>query len=511
MKKRACILLVLGAILTCCKSTNDGLIDDRIVLIFDKTPSQASTDGLILGGQYTFFEPHQVIGYLDRAKRVHYFKPSPNSTDTLVIPAIHGVAEVSHLYRAYENIHYLFAAGDTVLFRYDQRDRPIVKSLTSDKLTDLYNLPFTIPGFYQNNGFSIESMLSASDFIMTYRVAKTKGFDGAPPELAQRINENYIDLDSVEVMFRNYLDDFEKKISDQKKANDLPDAWYNYYAHVIQLKRGRNVYYRERRTHSFGESGIYKDPKYQMLLNDDNLSFISSQYELYMYYLPRLYNIDTDRGIHFSALFDHTANDSNLSQLSKNIALHYYLHRIKNHSSNPNDNDRVEKYIAVTGDSSVLADAEIRRIIVENPKHDLRLKSLSGEEMDLTELLESHRGKVVYVDFWASWCVPCIQGMPAAKALREAYRNKDVVFLYLAHNDEEEKWKAAVDKYEVDYGGDNYFITNSRRSEFMEQIELESIPYYLIYDKGGNLVEIDAPRSHDPAIKALLNSYLGEN
>ncbi len=59
------------------------------------------------------------------------------------------------------------------------------------------------------------------------------------------------------------------------------------------------------------------------------------------------------------------------------------------------------------------------------PAPDFTLVNLAGEQVNLVDF----RGKVVLVNFWASWCPPCKAEMPAFEALQQAYRGEDLVIL----------------------------------------------------------------------------------
>jgi peroxiredoxin/outer membrane lipoprotein-sorting protein len=69
--------------------------------------------------------------------------------------------------------------------------------------------------------------------------------------------------------------------------------------------------------------------------------------------------------------------------------------------------------------------------LVGKPARDFKLKDLDGNEVTLSEL----RGKVVLIDFWATWCPPCREELPSIAKLNTAYGDKDVVVLGI--NDED--------------------------------------------------------------------------
>ncbi|HEY1056740.1 MAG TPA: TlpA disulfide reductase family protein, partial [Emticicia sp.] len=70
---------------------------------------------------------------------------------------------------------------------------------------------------------------------------------------------------------------------------------------------------------------------------------------------------------------------------------------------------------------------------------DFVLKDMSGKPFDI----KSIRGKVVYIDFWGSWCKACISQMPNSLLLQEKYKDKDVAFLFIDFYDTKEKWLKA--------------------------------------------------------------------
>lgn len=98
--------------------------------------------------------------------------------------------------------------------------------------------------------------------------------------------------------------------------------------------------------------------------------------------------------------------------------------------------------------------------------------------------------------------------MEPASELRKQYEGKDVVFVYLAYNDTENSWEKAVREEKLSTIETSYFILNSKNSKMLENIDLRLIPRYIIIDKNGKLVEMNAPRPSDKRIKTTLNKYL---
>lgn len=109
----------------------------------------------------------------------------------------------------------------------------------------------------------------------------------------------------------------------------------------------------------------------------------------------------------------------------------------------------------------------------------------------------------MYVDFWASWCAPCLREMPHSKKLRENAAYKDIVFIYLSIYDKKEPWEAAWEKAELVNQPHNYLILNSKDAPFIKKHKVKSIPRYMIFDKEGQLLNDNAPVPSDKKLDLL--------
>ncbi|MDI1234929.1 MAG: TlpA disulfide reductase family protein [bacterium] len=123
------------------------------------------------------------------------------------------------------------------------------------------------------------------------------------------------------------------------------------------------------------------------------------------------------------------------------------------------------------------------------PAPEFVLLDAEGKQVALSSL----KGKVVYIDFWATWCAPCLSEMPNSHKLSEKFKdNKDVVFLYVNVRDDEENWKKFIAKGTLQ--GVNLFANETQSSELYKVYNFKGIPHYVLIDKNGNLINADAER-----------------
>lgn len=129
---------------------------------------------------------------------------------------------------------------------------------------------------------------------------------------------------------------------------------------------------------------------------------------------------------------------------------------------------------------------------------------------DLLSLLTSkYKGKVIYVDSWASWCGPCIVEMPHSVHLQEDYANQDVVFVYLCQPDNYKNDRAKSIILENQINGEHYLMNQQLASPTSYIFKYGGrLPSYLLINKNGEVVDDDAPRPSSKEIRDKLNELL---
>ncbi len=127
--------------------------------------------------------------------------------------------------------------------------------------------------------------------------------------------------------------------------------------------------------------------------------------------------------------------------------------------------------------------------------------TLDGNSVAFKDILETHKGKTLVIDIWASWCADCIKGMPKVKALQEEY--KDATYIFLSLDRTEEAWKKGIKKYNV--VGENYYMQSGWEGPFGEFVNLDWIPRYMVVDAEGNIKLFKAVKANDKRIKQILN------
>lgn len=146
----------------------------------------------------------------------------------------------------------------------------------------------------------------------------------------------------------------------------------------------------------------------------------------------------------------------------------------------------------------------IQAILPGNPSPSFEYADIAGNKVKLEDL----KGKLVYLDIWATWCGPCIREIPHMKKLQMDYKGKNIEFVGISVDEEEDfqTWKKMV--ADKDLKGIQLFAEGSWQSQFIASYGIDAIPRFILLDREGKIISSDAPRPSDQEIRYLIDKNL---
>lgn len=132
---------------------------------------------------------------------------------------------------------------------------------------------------------------------------------------------------------------------------------------------------------------------------------------------------------------------------------------------------------------------------------EFSLPDLQGNDLALSSL----RGKYVVLDFWGSWCVWCIRGIPHMKETYAKYKDR-MEILGIDCQDPEDKWKAAVENYELPWL--QVRCSDDKLGILAKQYQIEGFPTKAVIDPEGRLLKVSS--GEDPAFYTYLDELLAK-
>jgi len=108
-------------------------------------------------------------------------------------------------------------------------------------------------------------------------------------------------------------------------------------------------------------------------------------------------------------------------------------------------------------------------------------------EKVMKDIISQNKGKVVYIDIWATWCGACIAEMPKSQQLIEKYKGKNVAFAFLCIGSKKDLWKTKAQ--ELGVTGTQYFCDAKQSKSIGDVFKAHAIPFYMLVNKNGDIME----------------------
>ena len=131
---------------------------------------------------------------------------------------------------------------------------------------------------------------------------------------------------------------------------------------------------------------------------------------------------------------------------------------------------------------------------------DFSYPNISNEMISLSFF----KGRLVYIDIWATWCGPCIAEIPSLKRLQKDYENMDIIFLSVSVDTDKEAWKKMLTEDQL--GGVQLWADGW--SQITKSYAIFGIPRFMLVDKSGELIAVDAPRHSSSEIRSMIDEKI---
>ena len=114
--------------------------------------------------------------------------------------------------------------------------------------------------------------------------------------------------------------------------------------------------------------------------------------------------------------------------------------------------------------------------------------NIAGDTIALNDFL----GKYIYVDVWATWCGPCRRELPYLEKLQEEYIDKNIVFLSVSIDEDQDAWEEMVTDKEMK--GVQLIATGGWQAQICKDYVIRGIPRFLLIDMEGKIITGRAER-----------------
>ncbi len=154
------------------------------------------------------------------------------------------------------------------------------------------------------------------------------------------------------------------------------------------------------------------------------------------------------------------------------------------------------------GIDTLLQKAGVQPVKDNKKAPDFRLEDLSGKKVELKHF----KGKVIFLNFWATWCGPCKEEMPSMEALYQKFKERGFVFLTISVDyEEKKKVKEFIDKHHYTFP-----VLIDSKCLTLDLYGVKGIPTTILIDKKGRMVgrAIGPKDWKHPEIISVLNQLI---
>ena len=123
----------------------------------------------------------------------------------------------------------------------------------------------------------------------------------------------------------------------------------------------------------------------------------------------------------------------------------------------------------------------------------IKIIDYNGNITTIGSVLSSKKSKLKYVDIWASWCGPCLEGIPYSKSIPGKFDSNEMETFFISIDENQADWKKAYAKLDMQKE-ESYCVLDDENQKVLEKaLQITGIPRYLILDSLNSIQMLRAP------------------
>lgn len=117
--------------------------------------------------------------------------------------------------------------------------------------------------------------------------------------------------------------------------------------------------------------------------------------------------------------------------------------------------------------------------------------------------LKDFKGQYVFLDIWATHCLPCKEEIPYLEEIQEKLKKKNIAFIGIATDWDKNEWIQFIEEKGLK---GTQLIMDRKWISFMHSYDVATIPRYILLDKEGKIINLNMPRPSNPECLKILKS-----
>ena len=469
-------LSLFFSIFSCNQATNKNTTNfhevnsSEIVFIFKKVTASKSNDNLEVLGSPIYYS--EVFDF----NEVELKPNNLTNTDTIIQKIKGDRICLSHAFNKTEKLLFEFKKGDTVVFDYDN-GYPHV-TISNRKYLK-----------YDTNFLKDINILRPLDDFQF--IKKNKRIRNEKEKLLY-----FKEFDLYTITFEKNLDSLLQHNLISKSVYELQKSANRFYQINVDKKRIGTI-----NSEDLKRDDLIYLKTYRYFLEN----FVVSKFKLKTEYSNDPLSCNS------ILAFQAVQNSNIFSSKVKEYLLYTYLTIIAENYSKDDFNNYYKKFKEVVNNPYLNEKIKNNYLLdfedLKSKTDGVYLTNFGKEKVTLQSVISKYKGRVIFVDFWASWCAPCRASFPYSKKLKSEYKSKDVVFLYISIDSDFEKWEKTSEKEGLT-DENSLLAVNYPTASFFKELQMKNIPRYLLFNKDGKLVQKNAPQPNSESIREELNALL---